>query len=141
VSSTRNFDLFRKNTKTLNVTVLNAAGTAVNLTGAAIKWWLSKNPHSSGDDVLILKEIGEGISIVSAVAGTIEIVLGSADTDLPPGLYYHELKIFSGSSETTSMRGIVYMRSALNMPSGDSLQALNLTITSPQFGTPVVTVL
>lgn len=139
---TQNFTLYRGDSKTLIIQCRDATGAVFDLTDSTIKWWLARNPYSVGEDVLIAKSsaANDGIIIrVPATSGVIEVALNERDTDLEPGLFYHELKTFLNDAIATSMRGTVYVRDTLNMPSGNPLFAMVLTLGSPVFGAPALT--
>jgi hypothetical protein len=138
---TQNLFLYRGDTKLLTILVKDLAGSIFDFTDAWAKWWLTRNPDSIGDDVLITKStaVGGGMVILTpATGGLVQVQLDEHDTDLDTGLYYHELKVWKGTDIATSMRGTVYMRATLSMPAGDPLLTDELLIASPEFGAPVV---
>ncbi|MGY2906194.1 hypothetical protein [Bradyrhizobium sp. URHC0002] len=105
--------VYRADTARLSVTLTQADGSAFDPTiNAEIKWRMSKNWHSTEVEALARKEIGAGLEVVD---GGVEITLESGDTDFPPGLYHHELKLFDGGDVSTAMTGTVVIKAAMWM--------------------------
>ena len=77
-------------TKRLQFTVTDAAGTAVDLTGATITWVLAAK---LGGTTLLTKTIGFGITVNDASAGRFHVDLDPADTAALAGTYYHEAEV------------------------------------------------
>jgi hypothetical protein len=104
----QNFSLHVGEAKTVFVALTNEDGTAFDLAGSTMEWWLAKTSHS---DKIMQKKLGEGLRLSP---GGVCIVLASADTyDLPPQLYCHELKINIGSTGlSVSTVGTVHLRPA-----------------------------
>ena len=102
----QNFSMHVGETKTVFVALTNEDGTAFETAGTTMEWWLAKSSHS---DKIMQKKLGEGLRLSP---GGVCIVLASADTyDLPPELYYHELKINIGSTGlSVSTVGTVHLR-------------------------------
>jgi hypothetical protein len=110
----QNVKIYRGNSATLNVTLETAEGGAyVPAPGDEVKYRLSRNATSPEAEALVSKDLVSGITILASVA-TIE--LSSDNTDLEPGIYYHELKIIDPPSDvSTAMVGTVIIKPALNM--------------------------
>lgn len=82
----------------ISASLKDPSGGALNLTGLAttdIRWGIS---DSKGGTRLATLAISSGITVVSAVAGTITIALAPASQDdLHPGRYYHECQVTHGT--------------------------------------------
>ena len=106
---TQNFSMHAGEAKTVFVALTNEDGTPFETAGTTMEWWLAKTSHS---DKIMRKKLGEGLRLSP---GGVCIVLLSADTyDLVPELYYHELKIYMGSTGL-SVVGTVHLRPAPDM--------------------------
>ena len=87
----QNVTMYAGDHKNLVVTVTNAAGAAVNLTGATIRWVLAK---SAGSAVVVDKSTGgHGITITPGTGGVFTVALVPADTEGLLGVYYHEASV------------------------------------------------
>ncbi len=99
----QNFKVYRGDTHILHVDLTQADGSPFDATaGATLKWRLTRNPADE-DDAVVRKELGSGIEAVET--GGVDITLSGTDTDLPPGLYYHELKVWDSGDVATAMTG------------------------------------
>ena len=78
----------RGNDRILEVDVRDAQDTPINITGASLFFYVSKRKFG---DVIIIKSIGNGITVVGAPEGKIEVDITNQDTNLPLGDYYYEL--------------------------------------------------
>lgn len=72
----------------LTATLLDAAGVAVNLTGATVEFAMKKNGGSS-------TKVSAAATLVTPSAGTVKYVWQSADTDTP-GDYNAEFEVTFG---------------------------------------------
>jgi hypothetical protein len=90
--------------KTFNWTIYQAdAVTPQNITGYTFHWELRLNRDAS---MLLGKDSGSGIAIVSPTAGTLTVTIARADTlALEPGMYYHELARTNSGSYTVETYG------------------------------------
>jgi hypothetical protein len=104
-------DVYRSNSATINVTLTADGGLyPTGNVGVEMIWLVAKTVDAT--EVLLRKQIGDGISIVEP--GVIEIVLDAADTDaLEPGWYYHELKVIDGDDRSTAMVGPLWVRQCM----------------------------
>lgn len=87
--------------------------TALDLTGATVKWKLSRTPQTAA---LVTKQTGgSGITVDSAASGTFTVTLESADTaTLARGRYYHETQVIDASgNESTISMGHAVMQSRM----------------------------
>jgi hypothetical protein len=105
--------MFQGETKQLIVTVYDENEQLLQpFTPTAVEWRLYQASPSRSKQAVIVKKLGDGISIDSTNSKVL-IALFSADTaDLAVGQYYHELKLFSGSDENVVMIGDVTLRFA-----------------------------
>lgn len=105
----QDFSMHSGDNRDLQVTIKDAAGAVVNITGAALTWALSKGNGSDGPrgTALVTKTVGSGITIVDGANGRADIVLVPADTEALAGDYYHELQLVAGGSSSTVLYGTV----------------------------------
>ncbi|KKL94547.1 hypothetical protein LCGC14_1863560 [marine sediment metagenome] len=107
--------IHRGDDRSITGTVVDEAGVAVDITGATMTWVVTaidsnlspSQPKKGVTPLFTAKTIGSGITIVSAVDGTIQIALDSADTVglTAPKKYYHELQMVLAALTTTVMFG------------------------------------
>jgi hypothetical protein len=104
----QNFQLFRGEDKVLLVDM-----TGYDLaTATALEWWLARSSYAEGEDILINKILGAGITVTDA---KLEITLTSADTAaLSPDIYYHELRLVQTAAVKVALTGNVLIRMSLN---------------------------
>lgn len=74
--------------------IKNAAGTTIDFTGASSATYRITTAAGGGSTILS-KTIGSGISTPDTA---FTVTLTDSDTDITPGLYYHECKITVGST-------------------------------------------
>ena len=85
-------------TKTLTVSIVNAAGVAVNVsTATAISYKLAATPYSTA---LVTKSLTSGITVVTS---TVSVALLPADTASLAGRYYHEMQITDASGNVSTV--------------------------------------
>lgn len=76
----------RGDDRTIDVTVTDKDGAAVNLNTVTALWFTVKSKVTDVDDsAMIRKTLGAGITVVSAPAGTAKIAIDAADTRNWPG--------------------------------------------------------
>lgn len=93
----QDFTMWSGDSKVLEVTVTDADGDAVNLTGASIDYVMQ-------DDADISKSVGDGISITSpATGGLFEITLDPSDTTALAGDYHHECEVTDSSDNVSTV--------------------------------------
>lgn len=90
-SLSQNVTMWSGDSKKLRFTVIDDAGAAKNLTGAAIVWKAAKTAGSS--TALITKSVGSGITITDPTGGLFEVRLDPADTASLSGDFYHEAQV------------------------------------------------
>ena len=97
------FQLYQGDSKTLSVTVKDATGAVVVITGASIKWQASKSKGKTSD---ISKTTSSGISITNGAGGVFQVTIAASDTESLVGEFYHEAEvIFSDSTVSTVLVG------------------------------------
>lgn len=106
-----NFVMTAGDSKTLVVTVRNADGDAVNITGATIKWQAAR---SYGKASVITKSTSSGISITDGTNGVFTVTLNTSDTDSLSGIYHHEAELTAtDSTKSTVLVGTMKINPAL----------------------------
>jgi hypothetical protein len=107
----QDFSMHIGESKTVFISLLNEDGSVFDPAGSTFEWWLAKTSHSAQ---LLQKKLNTGLVLTT---DGINVILNSADTyDLVPELYYHELKIYLGSTGlSVSTVGTVHLRPALDM--------------------------
>jgi hypothetical protein len=94
--------------KTLEFTVLEADGSAQDLSGWAIEWVLRREP---GGSALVTKEVGSGITVSTPASGVLQVAVADVDTDpLPAGRYWHALRRADSGTEAVLAYGQVALR-------------------------------
>jgi len=108
----QNFEVCRGDSHTIHTTLTQADGTSFDPTlGAILRWRMTRNLDDE-DDAVIRKDLTNGIT---ASPGAIDIALTPGETDVKPGLYYHELKVWDGTDVSTAMEGYVWVRRSARM--------------------------
>ena len=112
------FEIYQGDTTKLRVSVVDSDDAVFNLTGCTIRWWFSKqtasNPYVFSKTALITKSIGSGITVISAIAGTLTIDLASIDTRTLKGDFYHELEVVDSLGQIqTVLNGTMTILEAL----------------------------
>lgn len=102
--------MFAGDAKVLVITVRDAAGAAVNITGATITWEAAR---STEDAAVITKTTSDGIEITDATHGVFEVTLDPADTDDLFGLYYHEAELTQTGDPFTVLTGSLVVERTL----------------------------
>lgn len=88
----------------IDFTVQDAAGAALDLSGAVVKWSATKAPGASNiGTAIVTKTIGSGITIMDATAGTLKVLIGKGDIQMI-GWLFHDLEVTlpSGLSYTVA---------------------------------------
>lgn len=115
--------IYRGNTATLSFTFSEPVSST-----ATFKWRMARTWHSPELATLARKALGTGLTPVTkevvteppSIPAVFEIVgatvdLTEVETDLVPGLYYHELKVFDGGKVSTAIVGTVVIKRAIAM--------------------------
>lgn len=113
------FELFQGDTKRINFTLRKADGTALDLTGAEIRWEASrlKSGGLFSSTPLIVKTDQDGIEVVDALNGFLTVTLPPEDTLFISGDFYHELETRDVSGDvSTVFSGQFKVKKALIKP-------------------------
>jgi len=110
----QDFTVYRGETKTLQVTVKDAAGAAFDLTGApAVTWRLGP---LAGGAATLTKSLGSGVTIVGATSGRFDVAVSAADSAaIAAGHYLHQAVVTdaAGDVETVTV-GTVTVKERLS---------------------------
>lgn len=117
-ASNQNVVVYQSNAKNLRITVYDddqggqAEDDRKSLTDATITYIVKRRVDF--DSVEITKEIGTGITIISAANGRFDILLSNVDTaGLSPGVWYHECQVADASGyESTVFVGFLTVKEA-----------------------------
>jgi hypothetical protein len=102
----QSFVMTAGNTKKMNVTITNAVGQAIDLTGVSLTWVLKRMVTSP---ITLEKTNASGITITDPKKGKCTIVLQPADTKNLSGNMYHELQLIDGLGDvSTPFVGNIY---------------------------------
>jgi transcription elongation GreA/GreB family factor len=111
IGSEASISMHSGDTRRLEVTVVDEASAAVDLTTASsIIWALSKKDADSvapRGSSLVSKDIGSGVTVTDAVNGRVDVAIASADTAALAGDYYHEIQVTMGGDISTVLYGTV----------------------------------
>jgi len=111
----QNFRIFRGNDAVIGVELTKEDGRPYPNPlpdGVTMKWQMTRDLSRDFADPVISKDTSSGIT---SVDGGIEIELTEADSDLPPGLYYHQLSVYDASdpdADSTAMTGFCVVEPA-----------------------------
>jgi len=106
-----NFNMTAGDTKQLVITVKDADGDAVSITGSSIKWQCAR---SLGKASVLSKTTSSGIQITDGANGVFVVTLSPSDTESLVGNYYHESQItFSDNTVSTVLVGTMTVKPAL----------------------------
>lgn len=111
------FSMFQGDTKVLELTVRDADGVVVDISGASsIRWAMARNAKMPTPK--LAKTLGAGIALVGGgTTGRCDITLDPSDTsDLTPTTYYHETEITISGVVSTVDSGQVTVQQALIKP-------------------------
>ena len=99
----QDFDMYAGDDQNIGITIKDALGGNMNLTDVnAIQWIMKKYALSSGS--LIEKNVGSGVTILTAASGEVRVELYSADTQsVTPGPYYHEMRVKDSSNNISTV--------------------------------------
>jgi len=132
----QNVKINQGDTVTLFVALTQADGTPFDPSiNAVMKWRLLRNAYDSVSEALVRKDLGSGITVVTAPIKGVNIVLNVIDTNLPVRYYHHELKIWDVNDVTTAMTGLVIVKRAVQMVKEDMIspaaKSFSLSGTAP----------
>lgn len=106
------FQMHSGNSRTLQFTINDEDGSAVDITSAAIRWELSKLdpdttlPAPKGAPI-VQKSVGSGVTVVDGPNGRCDVALDEADTEPLKGDHYHELRVVVAGETSTPSFGKV----------------------------------
>lgn len=101
MTTTQNLSAYMGDTKTINLTVKDSAGSAVDITGATV-WMTIKNKVGDSDaDALVQKEV---TSHADPTEGETQIVITSDDTqELRAGTFKYDIQIKLASGVVSTL--------------------------------------
>lgn len=88
---------------TYTLTVNDADGNAVDLTGASAAVFTVKKNYSD-DTAVIEKTLGAGVVITTPASGVVTVTLSDSDTDIEDGTYMFELQVTDSSGNISTVR-------------------------------------
>ena len=96
----QDFTFYQGDYQELSITVYSNNTTSIkNLTGASIKWALSKNVDTTGIIVVSTTSTGDSkISITGATAGQFTVFLASSETTGLSGKFFHSARVIDAST-------------------------------------------
>jgi hypothetical protein len=99
------FTLFAGNARKLIVSVVNDdTGEPEDLTDVELFWQASRGTTAKFSSVPVLtKTIGNGITVIDAINGELEIMLDADDTENLNGTYYHELLLIDVTGDQQNL--------------------------------------
>jgi len=99
---TENVEIVQRNDQSFSLQIKYIDGSVVPLDGYSLEYVVT----SYMKEAMITKSDGNGINIIDAVNGQIEIILTNVDTDIPAELYKHELVLVdSNGRRYTALQG------------------------------------
>jgi hypothetical protein len=112
----QNVEIYRGNSALLEIDLTQADGLPYNpALGTQFKYRVSNTPDSEEVDSWIRKSNVPGGGI-DPITGGVSVTINVADTtNLESGIYYHELKAYLGSDESTAMVGAFVVLPSLRM--------------------------
>ncbi len=112
--SYNSFPLTQGTDESLNLAITDAAGAAVDLTGATVTFVLATPNDGTTELTLTTTSSPQGITITDASGGLVSVPLVDSDTDSLLGDYQYEVKITeSDGSESITNRGIITFERAI----------------------------
>lgn len=110
----QNASIYRGDTALLSIELTAADGQPFVLDPSdTVKYRVARNWYAAEEEALISKDLADGITFTDNVAA---IEITSTDSNLFPGLYYHELKVETTDPDrSTAMVGTFIVRKALRM--------------------------
>ena len=113
------FELFQGDTQRVNFTLKKADGTALDLTGATLRWEASKLKGVGvfSSTPVLTKTDQDGIDVVDPLNGFLIVSLSPEDTASISGDFYHELEATDVSGDVaTVFSGQFRVKKALIKP-------------------------
>ena len=88
-------------TVALDFSIVDDDDDPVNLTGATVRWQLSRRERL---EPIVQKISGSGITVTDAVGGLFTVDLAPSDTEDLYGTYYHEAEVTDASGNISTVR-------------------------------------
>jgi hypothetical protein len=85
----------------------------LDITGASLYWVLTNIDGSGNPDdcPIIVKSIGDGITVTNASGGELTVAIDAEDTSSLTGTFYHELELVDiASNRTVQSTGTITLR-------------------------------
>jgi hypothetical protein len=83
-------ELIRRDTATIEVTITDTAGNAVDLTGCTVFFTVKKKPNQADASAVISKEVSV---FDDPLLGIALINLSASDTDIVSGVYWYDVQL------------------------------------------------
>ena len=99
----QDFEIVSGNDRSVNITVTDDDGNAVDLTGATITWKAATSPEASSALITKTNDSTNGISVSTPSNGVLTINLDPADTQSLDGVYYHETLVTDSSGNKSTV--------------------------------------
>lgn len=94
-------EMVQGDTVALDFSIVDAAGDAVDLTGATVRWQMSRSVQATA---ILSKSVGSGITVTNAAGGLFTVDLAPADTVDLAGTFYYEAEIIDASDNVSTVR-------------------------------------
>jgi hypothetical protein len=103
--------IYAGNDVALDVSLLDEAGAALDLTGTSLEWGMAER---FADDAVLRKATPVEIEVTDEVAGLATVHLDPADTATLGGIYRHELRLTdAGGNIVTLLTGALTIRTSI----------------------------
>ena len=104
-------DIWRGDSALLEISLTDSNGDPYQPQGGdQVIYRVAPNSHAPDSKCLVIKDLSNGIIVTN---GIVAVSLTPDDTDLKPGSYYHELKVYAGIDVATAMVGNFEIHHAL----------------------------
>ena len=102
VNAIATIKLTEGDTARLTVTVRDAAGAVVDLTGAtAIAWQMARSAFAASPT--LSKSLGSGVTVTDAMNGVFQVALAPADSADLLGDFHHEAEVTDGAGDIATV--------------------------------------
>jgi len=105
LTTIENINVFRGDSKTIEKTLVDSDGVAVDITSAEFRFSVKKDRLLADTDALISKDNvgGGGITIVDATTGKFKVEIDAADTAIEARDYQYDIQIKESTNKVTTM--------------------------------------